>query len=70
MNSVTITPNGGFKIAFAYDPDLVDEVKETGYYTVTWNGQDNEGNNVGSGIYICRMEVGTFAANKRLILIK
>ena len=34
---------------------LVDEPQEPGYYTVTWNGTDNEGYPVASGIYFYRL---------------
>jgi hypothetical protein len=49
---------------------LVNELKEPGYYTVTWDGVDSIGREVGSGIYVCRLEVGDFMATKRMVLMK
>ena len=49
---------------------LVDEVKEPGYYTVTWDGRDEKGDEVPSGIYFYRMRAGDFTAIKKMALIK
>ena len=49
---------------------LVDVPQEVGYYTVTWDGVDNIGREVGSGIYLYRLEAGDFTATKRMVLIK
>ena len=51
---------------------LVDEVQETGYYTVTWNGRDNKGMQVSSGIYFYRLSVneGQWLETKRMVLTK
>ena len=49
---------------------LVDEIKEPGYYTVTWDGRDNLGNDVASGVYFYRLTTGGFAYTKRLVLVK
>ena len=49
---------------------LVDEVKNPGYYRVTWDGRDNVGDEVGSGIYLYRLEAGNFIRVKKLILLR
>jgi len=51
---------------------LVDDVKEPGYYTVTWDGKDSDGRPVTSGIYFCRLTVdsGRWSAAKRMVLMK
>ena len=49
---------------------LVDEVKEAGYYTVTWDGKDAHGADVASGVYFYRMTAGEFTATKRMVLMK
>jgi flagellar hook assembly protein FlgD len=49
---------------------LVDEVKEAGYYTVTWDGKDRFGNDVASGVYFYRLTAGDYTATKRMVLLK
>ena len=49
---------------------LVDEVKEAGYYTVTWDGKDASGNDVTSGVYFYRLDAGGFSSTKRMMLMK
>lgn len=49
---------------------LVDEAKEAGYYTVTWDGKDAYGNNVASGVYFYRLTAGNFTATRRMVLMK
>lgn len=49
---------------------LVDEVKQPGYYTVTWNGRDHSGNEVASGAYFYRMKAGDFVATRKMLLLK
>ena len=49
---------------------LVDESKEAGFYTVIWDGKDNTGRAVGSGIYFCRMAKGDFVGTKRMLLVR
>lgn len=40
---------------------LVDNIMEPGLYTVPWNGQDNQGRSVGSGLYLCQMKVSGYS---------
>ncbi|MGD8781468.1 MAG: T9SS type A sorting domain-containing protein [Ignavibacteria bacterium] len=50
---------------------LVDnEMKSEGRYTATWNGTDNFGNSVASGIYLCRLISGTNVQTIKLMLMK
>jgi len=50
---------------------LVDyELHNSGTYQVEWNGRDNKGNNVSSGIYFSRMQAGTFSQTKKMTLVK
>lgn len=49
---------------------LVDELQKGGYYNIKWNGKDDKGNIVGSGLYIYRLEAGNFASTKRMVLLK
>jgi len=48
---------------------LVSESKKSGSYKITWNGEDQAGNKVSSGLYFTRFESnGKTLTNKMLIL--
>ncbi|MFQ6091462.1 MAG: T9SS type A sorting domain-containing protein [bacterium] len=49
---------------------LVDEPKESGYYTVIWNGGDEFGGDVASGVYFCRLQAGEFTSLRKMLLLK
>lgn len=49
---------------------LVDETKPAGTYTITWNGKNNEGNQVATGVYMYRLTAGEFTETKKMVLIK
>ncbi|MCD4817171.1 MAG: T9SS type A sorting domain-containing protein, partial [Candidatus Cloacimonetes bacterium] len=49
---------------------LVNEKLETGNHSVTWNGTDNSGKKVTSGIYFYKMKSGRYTATKKMILMK
>lgn len=49
---------------------LVDEAKQPGRYDVDWNGTDDSGHRLASGVYFCRMEAGPFRETRRMTLLK
>ena len=49
---------------------LVNQEQTAGDYRVTWNGKDNQGNPVASGIYIYRLQTDNFSQEKRLTFVK
>ncbi|MFQ6093387.1 MAG: FlgD immunoglobulin-like domain containing protein [bacterium] len=51
---------------------LVDEVKEPGYYAVTWDGRDDGGREVASGVYFYQLTVdgGQWSETKRMVLLR
>ena len=49
---------------------LVNEEKSPGIYRVLWNGDDQFGEKVVSGIYLYRINIGEFSAVKKMILVK
>jgi len=53
---------------------LVNEVKQTGDYTVNWNGTDNSNKSVSSGVYFYKMvsegNIGRYTSTKKMILMK
>lgn len=49
---------------------LVEQRQEAGYYTVSWDGRDNLGREVNSGIYFYQIIAGQFNQTKKMVLIK
>jgi len=49
---------------------MVDEEQSAGEYQVVWDGLDNSGKPVASGVYLYSISSGRFYAVKKLILIK
>jgi len=49
---------------------LVNEEKNSGYHRLTWDGKDNSGQTVSTGIYIYKMEADQFVAIKKMILLR
>ncbi len=49
---------------------LENGMKEGGIYSVTWNGRDQYGQIVPTGIYFCRFEAGDFNSYQKMILIQ
>jgi hypothetical protein len=49
---------------------LVDGVLRPDVYTVQWNGDDETGSEVSSGIYLYRLETMGFSATKKMTLIR
>jgi flagellar hook assembly protein FlgD len=49
---------------------LVQGVHSVGNYTVTWNGKDEFGHFVGSGVYFYRLENGSTAITKKMLMLK
>lgn len=49
---------------------LVDHDAPAGSHSVRWDGKDEYGHNLASGIYIYRLEAGSFVASKKLALVR
>jgi hypothetical protein len=49
---------------------LVDDVYTDGEHSVVWNGTDEAGRDVASGIYFYRMKTDDFSETRRMILLK
>ncbi len=82
-NPFNPTTNFGFRIADfgfvelkIYDltgrlvRNLINENKAPGRYTVQWDGKDGGGRPVASGVYLYRLEAGSFRAVRKMILLK
>ena len=49
---------------------LVDEPKGRGNHEVIWDGKDDKGKEVASGIYFYQLKVGEFTESKKMLLLK
>ena len=49
---------------------LVNDMKEPGRYTVTWDGKNSNNQPAASGFYICRIGAGNFSAIRKMLLLK
>jgi flagellar hook assembly protein FlgD len=49
---------------------IVNEAQEAGYYSVQWDGRNNYGESVSSGVYAYRIQAGSFITSKKMNLIK
>lgn len=49
---------------------LVDQNQAPGYYSVTWDGRDDFGREVSSGVYLYRLEYGAFVATRKMALVR
>ena len=49
---------------------LLNEEQNAGEKSVVWNGRDNSGNIVSSGVYYYQIQVGNFTDAKKMIMLK
>jgi hypothetical protein len=49
---------------------LVAKEQKAGYYSVVWDGRNEAGQTVSSGLYLYRVQAGSFVATHKMLLIK
>lgn len=49
---------------------LINGFREAGYHSVIWNGKDNSGKPVASGLYFYRMRTDNYSKIRKMILLK
>ena len=49
---------------------LLDAYREPGRYEERWDGRDNCGRNVSSGVYFSRIEAGPLQETKKMVLLR
>jgi hypothetical protein len=49
---------------------LVDGEMNAAYHEIIWDGKDNTGKQVGSGVYFYKMKAEKYTATKKMILMK
>ncbi len=50
--------------------NLVNDVRSAGNHSVVWNGKDNNGRDVSSGVYYYKMNAGKYSSTKKMVLMK
>ena len=59
-----------FDVSGHHIADLADNHQNPGTYTITWNGKNNSGISVSSGVYYCRVKAGNVMRTNKMILMK
>jgi flagellar hook assembly protein FlgD len=59
-----------YSVAGRHVATLRDGVEEAGQRSVVWDGTNDRGQSVGSGIYFCSMTAGEFSDRKMMVLLK
>lgn len=49
---------------------LCDKGFDAGIHSALWDGRDNAGRQVSSGVYFCRLKTGIYTATSRLVLLR
>ena len=49
---------------------LVDDEKQAGFHKIVWDAKDDVGRSVPSGVYIYRIQAGSFSNVKKLLLLR
>ncbi len=49
---------------------LVDQEQEAGYHVVPWDGNDENGTSVASGLYLYAISAGEFKQVKKMLLVR
>jgi len=49
---------------------LQDAESPPGIYKVQWNGKDQNGNQMSTGVYFCRLEAGSFSQTIKMVYLR
>ena len=49
---------------------LVEKEQESGRYTITWDGRDERGNKLASGVYLYQLRIGGRSETRRMLYLK
>jgi len=49
---------------------LVESNQPAGYYEIKWNGLDNRGQQVVSGVYLYKIEANNFSMCRKMLLVR
>jgi len=59
-----------YNITGQYVKTLINKHLEADNHNIVWNGNDNEGKSVSSGVYLYKMQAGKYTSTKKMILMK
>lgn len=59
-----------YNIAGQLVRSLVDQERLPGRYSVSWDGKDNTGQDVASGVYLCKLRVKNLAQTVKMVLLR
>ncbi len=59
-----------FDMTGALVQTVIDEALHAGNMEVTWNGKNTIGSDVASGVYLYRLEAGSFISTKKMVLVR
>ncbi|MCZ7613704.1 MAG: hypothetical protein M5T52_09235 [Ignavibacteriaceae bacterium] len=48
----------------------MDGTQETGFYQVQWDGKNNSGNQLSSGVYLYRLSAGNYTNVMKMVLLR
>jgi hypothetical protein len=49
---------------------LIDDDRPAGNYDIFWDGRNNDGDDIASGVYLYQIRTSDFASTRKLLLIK
>ena len=49
---------------------IIDKHQQPGYYEMNWDGHNNAGQQAASGLYLYRMQAGTYVKTRKMVLMK
>jgi len=49
---------------------LVGKEQKSGYYSVVWDGRNDAGQTVSTGLYLYRVQAGSFVATQKMLMLK
>ncbi|RPH96860.1 MAG: hypothetical protein EHM72_14200, partial [Calditrichaeota bacterium] len=49
---------------------LVNGLMPAGVYSLIWDGLDDQGQQVSSGAYLCRLTAGMFTQTRKMMLVR
>jgi flagellar hook assembly protein FlgD len=44
--------------------------QKAGYYSLTWDGRNNQGHKVGPGVYFYRLQAGSWVKTRKMVVIR